>query len=82
MTNAFKLYLHSGKYRVIDEQEFIEIAKDKMSHNDILKKQYLNRPIHKLIALKIFKVLKIKILPVNALLIKRNEEEDPTLKNY
>lgn len=80
MTNAFKLYLLGGKYRIIDEQEFIEIAKEKMSHNDQLKKQFLNRPIHKLIAMKIFQVLKINILPVNALLIKIKGVEYPVLK--
>lgn len=80
MTNAFKFYLHSGKYRVIDEQEFIEIAKDKVSHDDILKKQYLNKEINKLAALNIFKKLKIKTTPVNALLIETKRGEDPVLK--
>ena len=80
MTNAFKFYLHSGKYRVIDEQEFIEIAKDKVSHDDILKKQYLNKEINKLAALRIFKHQGIKIIPVNALLIEHKEGEDPILK--
>jgi len=80
MTNAFKLYLYGNQYRIIDEEEFIEIAKEKMSQDASLTKQFLNRPIHKLIALKIFQVLKVKILPVNAILIKIKEEEYPVLK--
>lgn len=80
MTNAFKYYLHGGKYRVIDEQEFIDIAKDKMSHNDTLKKQYLNKEINKLTALNIFKYLNIKTTPVNALLIETKKGTDPVLK--
>jgi len=80
VTNAFKFYLHGGKYMVIDEQEFIDIAKDKMSHDDTLKKKYLNREIHKLTALNIFKHLNIKTIPVNALLIETKEGVDPILK--
>lgn len=80
MTNAFKLYLYGDKFRIINEEEFIEMAKEKMSHNHLLKKQFINRPIHKLIAMKIFQVLKIKILPVNAILIKRKGQEYPLLK--
>jgi len=80
MTNAFKLYLYGDNYRIIDEEEFIEIAKEKMSNDALLTKQFLNRPIHKLIALKIFQVLKVKILPVNALLVKIKKEEYPVLK--
>jgi len=80
MTNAFKLYLQNGKYKIIDDEEFIEIAKDKITHDDILKKKYLNKEINKLLALNIFKELKIKILPVNALWIEVSKDKDPVLK--
>ena len=80
MTNAFKIYMHGGKYRIIDENEFIATAKDKITHDNILKKRYGNKEIHKLNAVQIFKELKIKMQPVNALLIKINESAYPLLK--
>ena len=79
MTNAFKYYLPSGKYRTIDETEFIDIATDKVMHNNTLKRDYLNKDITKLCALKIYKILNIRVQPVNALLIEINEN-DPVLK--
>ena len=80
MTNAFKLYSYGDKYRIIDEEEFIAIATDKMLTDVLLKKQFANKTIHKLTALKIYKALKIKVLPVNALSITIKNEEEPVLK--
>lgn len=80
MTNAFKLYSYGDKYRIIDEEEFIEIATEKMSHDNILKKQFANKKILKLTALKIYKTLKIKVIPVNVLSINIKGEEEPVLK--
>jgi len=80
VTNAYKLYLHNGKYRVIDEEEYIEIAKDKITHDDSLKKLYANKEINKLAALRIFKHQNIRIQPVNAILIEVKKGVDPILK--
>jgi hypothetical protein len=80
VTNAFKLYLHNNKYRIIDEQEFIDIAKDKILYNDTLKKKYLNKEINKLNALKVFQQLGIKTLPVNALLVEIKEKKNSSRK--
>lgn len=80
MTNAFKLYLPNGKYRIIDEQEFKDTAKDKMEQNDLLRKKYINREINKLTALKIFQYLKITTIPINALPIEVKVGIEPSLK--
>ncbi len=80
MTNAYKLYLQSGKYKVLDEQEYLSIAKHKLEHDDSLKKLYANKKINKLAALRIFQHQKIKIQPVNAILIKTNKKVEPVLK--
>ena len=80
MTNAFKLYLQNGHYRVIDEEEFIQIAKDKLLHNDLLNKKYINKTINKLTAFQIFKAVKVLTIPVNALLVGRKGEEGTVLK--
>jgi len=69
MTNAYKLYSPSHKYRIIDEQEFLDIAQDKVLYNGSLRKEYLNKEITKLSALKIYKFLNIDIQPVNAILV-------------
>jgi len=80
MTNAYKLYLHSGKYRIIDEKEFILIAKQKIIENYFIQKKYANIEINKLAAFNIYKLLSIKILPVNAFFINIKDGIDPTLK--
>ncbi|MGB3750804.1 MAG: hypothetical protein WA945_04505, partial [Arcobacteraceae bacterium] len=80
MTNAYKMYLQGDKYRVIDDKEFISIAKDKVFHDTALQKQYSNREINKLAALKIFNHLGRKILPVNAMLIQIKDNSEPILK--
>ena len=59
MINAYKLYLHNGKYRVIDEEEYLEIAQDKITHDDSLQRIYANKEINKLAALRIFKHQKL-----------------------
>jgi hypothetical protein len=74
VTNAFKYYLPTGRYRVIDEQEFIKIAQNKMMHHTVLQKKYINRDVTKLSALKIFQKLNIKVVPVNALEIEQSED--------
>jgi len=74
VTNAFKYYLPTGKYRVIDEQEFVDIARNKMMHHASLRKTYVHREITKLSALKIFQKLNIKVIPVNALEIEISED--------
>ncbi|MDC0933227.1 hypothetical protein OAR97_05200 [Arcobacteraceae bacterium] len=79
MTNAFKLYLQNGHYRVIDEKEFIQIAKNKLLNNDVLNKKYINRPINKLTAFQILQALKVKTVPVNALFIDREGQDEPIL---
>lgn len=80
MTNAYKLYLHNDKYRIIDNQEFISIAQDKVFHDTTLQKQFANREINKLAALKIFKHIGRKIQPVNAMLIKIKDNSEPIFK--
>lgn len=75
MTNAFKFYLPNKKYRTIDEQEFIEIAKDKVMQNNTLRREYQGKQISKLCALKIYKILNIHIQPVNALLVEIKPED-------
>lgn len=74
MTNAFKLYLPSGKYRIISEEEFIDIATDKMINHPGLRSKYINKEITKLTALKIFQRLNINITPVNAIEIEKKED--------
>lgn len=80
MTNAFKLYLQNGHYRIIDEEQFIEIAKNKLLGNDSLNKKYINRTINKITAFQIFKALKVLTVPVNALLVSTKDTSEPTLK--
>jgi predicted transcriptional regulator len=75
VTNAYKLYSPSGKYRIIDEQEFIKIAQDKVMHNDKLKQTYANREITKLVALKVYKLLNIKVFPVDTIKIETIKDE-------
>jgi len=80
MTNAYKLYLQNEKYRIIDDQEFINIAKDKLLNDSILEKKYSNHEINKLTALKIFQHLGKKIQPVNAMWITEKDKSEPILK--
>jgi hypothetical protein len=80
VTNAFKFYLQNEHYKVIDENEFIKIAKNKLMNNDLLNKKYINRPINKLLAFQIFQALKIKTIPVNAILVDSKGQEESILK--
>ena len=75
MINAYKLYLPNHKYKVIDEQEFIDIAKNKVIHNSSLRKDFFNKEITKLSALRIYRILNINVLPVNALLVETGQDQ-------
>jgi len=80
MTNAYKLYLEGNKYRVIDDEEFINIAKDKILDDNTLQKKYANGKINKLAAFKIFQYLEKRIQPVNAMLIEIRGQSNTYLK--
>lgn len=75
MTNAFRYYLPTRKYRIINEQEFLDIARSKMMHTGSLKQTYINKDLTKLTALKIFQRLNIQVVPVNAFEIKLKDDD-------
>jgi len=80
MTNAYKLYLPNGKYKIIDEEDFISIATEKMIRNDSLKKRFFNRDIDIDTANIIYEYLKIKVEPTIAILLDIPTRVDPCFK--
>ena len=80
MKNAYKIHLPNGKSKIIDEKDFISIAKDKMMHNNILKKKFHNKEINITCGYDIFKYLKVKVEAIDAILVDIPKEVNSCFK--
>lgn len=74
MIKAFKIPLIEGKYRIIDEFDLIDTAKQKIQEREKLAKKYHSIEIGRMTALSIYKALGIDVHTVHALKIKKGED--------